>query len=147
MSHALPPRTPGGGIKSSPLLLRLPSSCPLAVWLSFLYSPSGSDRSCLYTLYVLPRYYLVACPRLAHCRSADLRHRTSGASSSLPHPELTSHLQWSTTWDRDDLFTYTNLSPNPIDFVSPGADGQADIVVTDGTVYQDMIGFGATLSE
>ncbi|KAI0917434.1 hypothetical protein AcV5_007918 [Taiwanofungus camphoratus] len=54
---------------------------------------------------------------------------------------------WSTTWNRDDLFTYTNLSPNPIDFVSPGSTGQADIVVTDGTVYQQMVGFGATLTD
>ncbi|EED79950.1 hypothetical protein POSPLDRAFT_135050 [Postia placenta Mad-698-R] len=54
---------------------------------------------------------------------------------------------WSTTWDRSDLFTYTNLSPNPIDFVTPGATGSADIVVNDGTVYQDMIGFGASLTD
>lgn len=56
-------------------------------------------------------------------------------------------LQWSTTWQRDDLFTYTNLSPNPINFVSPGSTGTSDIVITDSTVYQQMVGFGSALSK
>ena len=54
--------------------------------------------------------------------------------------------QWSTTWDRSDLFTYTNLSPNPVNFVTPGAIGSADIIVNDGSVLQSMVGHGATLS-
>ncbi|PCH40287.1 glycoside hydrolase family 30 protein [Wolfiporia cocos MD-104 SS10] len=54
---------------------------------------------------------------------------------------------WSTTWDRSDLFTYTNLSPNPIDFTTPGATGSADIVITSSTVYQPIIGFGASLTD
>ncbi|KAL6302008.1 glycoside hydrolase superfamily [Sparassis latifolia] len=54
---------------------------------------------------------------------------------------------WQTTWNRDSLFTYTNLSPNPIPWNTPGAIGQADIVVDDSTVYQQMIGFGAALTD
>ncbi|OSX61841.1 glycoside hydrolase family 30 protein [Postia placenta MAD-698-R-SB12] len=54
---------------------------------------------------------------------------------------------WSTTWQRDNLFTYKNLNPNPINFVSPGSTGTSDIVVTDSTVYQQMIGFGAALTD
>ena len=54
--------------------------------------------------------------------------------------------QWQTTWDRSKLLTYQNLSPNPINFVSPGAIGQADIVVRDTSVYQTVYGFGASLS-
>ena len=54
--------------------------------------------------------------------------------------------QWQTTWDRSKLLTYQNLSPNPINFVSPGAIGQADIVVRDTSVFQTVYGFGASLS-
>ncbi|KAH9847929.1 glycoside hydrolase [Lenzites betulinus] len=54
---------------------------------------------------------------------------------------------WTTTWDRAQLFTYTNLSPNPINFVSPGAIGQADITINDETLAQSMVGFGATLTD
>ena len=50
-------------------------------------------------------------------------------------------------WDRSQLFTYTNLGSNPINFVTPGAIGQADIVVNDAEVYQTIVGHGATLSE
>ena len=34
----------------------------------------------------------------------------------------------------------------PIDFVTPGAPASADIVIEDGTVYQTVEGFGATMS-
>ncbi|KAI0699329.1 glycoside hydrolase [Cerioporus squamosus] len=44
-------------------------------------------------------------------------------------------------------FTYTNLSPNPINFGSPGAIGQADIVVTDTSTFQSVWGFGASLTD
>ncbi|KAI5121488.1 hypothetical protein M0805_003943 [Coniferiporia weirii] len=54
---------------------------------------------------------------------------------------------WTTTWDRSSLFTYTNLSPNPINFVSPGAIGSADIVVDDSQTYQSVWGFGASLTD
>ncbi|KAH8115004.1 glycoside hydrolase [Phellopilus nigrolimitatus] len=54
---------------------------------------------------------------------------------------------WATTWDRGSLFTYTNLSPNPINFVSPGAIGSADIVVNDQSTYQTVWGFGASLTD
>ena len=50
-------------------------------------------------------------------------------------------------WDRSQLFTYTNLGSNPINFVSPGAIGDADIVINDGQVYQTIVGHGASLSE
>lgn len=45
---------------------------------------------------------------------------------------------WQTTWDRSKLFT--SLAPtSPINFVSPGTTGSADIVVNDGAVYQQMV--------
>ncbi|OSD07331.1 glycoside hydrolase family 30 protein [Trametes coccinea BRFM310] len=54
---------------------------------------------------------------------------------------------WATTWDRSSLFTYTNLSPNPINFVSPGAIGQADITIEETPLAQAMVGYGATLTD
>ncbi|KAF8705554.1 glycosyl hydrolase 30 family, partial [Rhizoctonia solani] len=50
---------------------------------------------------------------------------------------------WQTTWDRSKLLTRT--SDPLVNFVTKGAIGDADIVVNDGTVYQQMDGFGATL--
>ncbi|KAI0648146.1 glycoside hydrolase [Trametes meyenii] len=54
---------------------------------------------------------------------------------------------WSTTWDRSSLFTYNNLSPNPITFNSPGAIGAADIVINDGQTFQSVWGYGASLTD
>ncbi|KAI0369367.1 glycoside hydrolase [Pilatotrama ljubarskyi] len=54
---------------------------------------------------------------------------------------------WTSTWDKAQLFTYTNLSPNPINFGSPGAIGQADITINDETLAQAMVGYGATLTD
>ncbi|KAH7922519.1 glycoside hydrolase family 30 protein [Leucogyrophana mollusca] len=54
---------------------------------------------------------------------------------------------WATTWDRSDLFTYFQPTPDPIDFVTPGAIGSADIVIDDSSVYQTVYGFGATLTD
>ncbi|OBZ71255.1 Endo-1,6-beta-D-glucanase [Grifola frondosa] len=55
---------------------------------------------------------------------------------------------WATTWDRSKLFTYTNLAPSSsINFISPGAIGAADIVVTDSSTYQSVWGFGASLTD
>lgn len=126
MLHLVPARLPSG-LSFLPVL-----SCP----------SSGPP----YTRYVFPGGRLVPCSHFGRYRPADLRCRTH-ALSFLARGRSLFSLQWSTTWDRSDLFTYTNLSPNPIDFVTPGATGSADIVVNDGTVYQDMIGFGASLSE
>ncbi len=54
--------------------------------------------------------------------------------------------KWQTTWDRSKLFT--SLAPSsPINFVTPGAIGSADIVVNDGTLYQSIAGFGGSLSK
>ncbi|KAI0734076.1 hypothetical protein C8Q72DRAFT_513252 [Fomitopsis betulina] len=53
---------------------------------------------------------------------------------------------WSTTWQRDNLFTYKNLGSDPISFVTPGSTGTSDIRVDDTAYYQDIIGFGAALS-
>ncbi|ELU37959.1 glycoside hydrolase family 30 protein [Rhizoctonia solani AG-1 IA] len=50
---------------------------------------------------------------------------------------------WQTTWDRSKLLTRT--SDPLVNFVTKGAIGDANIVVNDGTVYQQMDGFGATL--
>ena len=55
-------------------------------------------------------------------------------------------VQYTTTWDRKSLFTYTNLGPNPINFGKPGATGQADIVVNDNQGYQAIWGHGGALS-
>ncbi|KAF9031585.1 glycoside hydrolase [Panaeolus papilionaceus] len=53
---------------------------------------------------------------------------------------------WQTTWDRSKLFTSLSLS-SPINFASPGAIGDADIVIKDGTKYQSIAGFGASLTD
>ncbi|KAF5392009.1 hypothetical protein D9757_003254 [Collybiopsis confluens] len=53
---------------------------------------------------------------------------------------------WQTTWDRSGLFT--SLAPStPINFASPGAIGSADISVDDTQVFQNMFGFGGTLTD
>lgn len=53
---------------------------------------------------------------------------------------------WQTTWDRTNLFS--NVSPSTaVNFVTPGAIGDADIVITDSTVYQQMVGFGGSLTD
>lgn len=44
------------------------------------------------------------------------------------------------------LFTYFQPTPDPINFVTPGAIGSADIVIDDSAVYQTIYGFGAALS-
>ncbi|KAG1816364.1 glycoside hydrolase family 30 protein [Suillus subaureus] len=54
---------------------------------------------------------------------------------------------WQTTWDRDMLFTYSQPTPDPINFVTPGAIGSADIAVDDSSVYQTVYGFGASLTD
>jgi hypothetical protein len=54
--------------------------------------------------------------------------------------------QWQTTWDRSKLFSSVGSSP-PINFVKPGPAASADIVVSDSTKYQTIVGFGGTLSE
>ncbi|KAI0731536.1 hypothetical protein C8Q72DRAFT_793862 [Fomitopsis betulina] len=41
---------------------------------------------------------------------------------------------WSTTWQRDNLFTYKNLGSDPISFVTPGSTGTSDIRVDDTAV-------------
>ncbi|KAF4564923.1 hypothetical protein EYR40_011098 [Pleurotus pulmonarius] len=53
---------------------------------------------------------------------------------------------WETTWDRSKLLTYTNLA-SPIDFVSPGAIGSADISINDGAQFQSILGFGGSLTD
>ncbi|EGN97618.1 glycoside hydrolase family 30 protein [Serpula lacrymans var. lacrymans S7.3] len=54
---------------------------------------------------------------------------------------------WQTTWDRSNLFTYFQPTPDPIDFVTPGAAASADISVDDSSVYQTIYGFGASLTD
>ncbi|KAG1720408.1 glycoside hydrolase family 30 protein [Suillus lakei] len=54
---------------------------------------------------------------------------------------------WQTTWDRNMLFTYFQPTPDPINFVTPGAIGSADIVIDDSSVYQTVYGFGASLTD
>ncbi|KAJ7752198.1 glycoside hydrolase family 30 protein [Mycena maculata] len=53
---------------------------------------------------------------------------------------------WQTTWDREELFT--SLAPStPINFVTPGPPADADIIVTETTVYQTINGFGGSLTD
>ncbi|KAG1839309.1 glycoside hydrolase family 30 protein [Suillus subalutaceus] len=54
---------------------------------------------------------------------------------------------WQTTWDKNMLFTYFQPTPDPINFVTPGAIGSADIVIDDSSVYQTVYGFGASLTD
>ncbi|KIK92142.1 glycoside hydrolase family 30 protein [Paxillus rubicundulus Ve08.2h10] len=54
---------------------------------------------------------------------------------------------WQTTWDREMLFTHLQPTPDPINFVSPGAIGSADIVIDDSSLYQTILGFGASLTD
>ncbi|KAJ6491902.1 glucan endo-1,6-beta-glucosidase [Mycena sanguinolenta] len=53
---------------------------------------------------------------------------------------------WQTTWDRSKLFSSIGPS-SPINFVKPGLTASADIVVSDSTKYQTILGFGATLTD
>ncbi|KAG2008981.1 glycosyl hydrolase family 30 [Coprinopsis cinerea AmutBmut pab1-1] len=53
---------------------------------------------------------------------------------------------WQTTWDRSRLFTSVG-PPAPINFVQPGPIGEANIVVDDGARFQEMLGFGASLTD
>ncbi|KAJ6592380.1 glycoside hydrolase superfamily [Mycena capillaripes] len=53
---------------------------------------------------------------------------------------------WQTTWDRQSLFT--SLAPSsPVTFGSPGGGAAADIVVSEGNVFQTINGFGGTLTD
>ncbi|KAG8915218.1 hypothetical protein FRC02_004617 [Tulasnella sp. 418] len=52
---------------------------------------------------------------------------------------------YTTTWDRSKLFTYSAASA--INFVDPGDTGDATINIQEGTVYQQMDGFGAALTD
>ncbi|PPQ69578.1 hypothetical protein CVT24_001378 [Panaeolus cyanescens] len=53
---------------------------------------------------------------------------------------------WQTTWNGTNLFKALNPRP-PLDFVTPGPIGAADIVVSHSTIYQEIVGFGATLTD
>jgi len=59
---------------------------------------------------------------------------------------LTINLQWQTTWDRSKLLSRT-VPSSPIAFGPPGPTGSADIVVDDTVEYQQIVGFGASLSK
>ncbi len=119
------------------------ASGALQLELCFVFAPRSSQDAC-------PDVRARSCLRGPGSRPTDLRHCECGFHSL---PRLVRRVgiadgsaQWSTTWDRSKLFTYTNLSPNPVTFGSPGAIGQADIVVTDTSTFQSVWGFGATLS-
>ncbi|TFY64333.1 hypothetical protein EVJ58_g2700 [Rhodofomes roseus] len=53
---------------------------------------------------------------------------------------------WTTTSDKQSLFNYTDLSDNPINFTSD-ASASANIQVNANKTYQEMIGFGAALTD
>lgn len=52
---------------------------------------------------------------------------------------------WQTDWNRNHLFS--RLASNSISFTTPGAIGDANIVIDPNTQYQSMDGFGATLTD
>ncbi|KAF7354010.1 Glycoside hydrolase family 30 protein [Mycena venus] len=53
---------------------------------------------------------------------------------------------WQTTSNRSTLFSSVGPS-SPINFVKPGAAASADIIVSDATKYQTIVGFGGTLTD
>ncbi|KAJ7119298.1 glycoside hydrolase [Mycena crocata] len=53
---------------------------------------------------------------------------------------------YQTTGDRSNLFSSVGPS-SPVNFVKPGAKGSADIIVSDSTKYQSIVGFGGTLTD
>ena len=55
-------------------------------------------------------------------------------------------VQWETAWDKSVLLQRQTLS-SPITFGPPGPIGEADIAVDDTTVFQTVVGFGATMSK
>lgn len=76
--------------------------------------------------------------------SADPGHCKHPCDTNI-RDRLLTQIQWQTTWNRGSLFA--DVSPTTaIDFTTPGTIGAADIVVDDSTIYQTMVGFGATLS-
>ena len=54
--------------------------------------------------------------------------------------------QWQTTWNRTKLFKSLDFRP-PLQFVTPGAIGSGHIVVSDNVTYQEIVGFGGSLSK
>jgi hypothetical protein len=52
-----------------------------------------------------------------------------------------------TTWDRSKLFTYLNQGSSPVNFATPGPDGTAIISIQDDSIFQQMDGFGASLTD
>ncbi|KAI0345963.1 glycoside hydrolase [Trametopsis cervina] len=72
---------------------------------------------------------------------------TSCVALALPVVSQQIYDIFTTSWDRTSSFTYKNLGSSPINFVSPGAIGDADIQVADGTVYQTMFGHGSALTD
>ncbi|KAJ6479912.1 glycoside hydrolase family 30 protein [Mycena vitilis] len=53
---------------------------------------------------------------------------------------------WQTTSDGSKLFSSVGPS-SPINFVKPGVAASADIIVSDSTKYQSIVGFGGTLTD
>ncbi|KIM41936.1 glycoside hydrolase family 30 protein [Hebeloma cylindrosporum] len=53
---------------------------------------------------------------------------------------------WQTTWNRTRLFKNLETRP-PLQFVTPGAIGSGHIVVSDNVTYQDIVGFGGSLTD
>ncbi|KAF9040063.1 glycoside hydrolase [Panaeolus papilionaceus] len=53
---------------------------------------------------------------------------------------------WQTTWNKTNLFKGLNPRP-PLEFTAPGPIGSANIVVTEKSAYQEIVGFGATLTD
>ncbi|KAL4251921.1 glycosyl hydrolase 30 family protein [Abortiporus biennis] len=55
---------------------------------------------------------------------------------------------WTTTWDKQTLFSYSNRASSPINFTTPGTtSGQAIISVDDTKTFQPVYGFGGSLTD
>jgi len=87
----------------------------------------------------IPKFRSRAIFDLGRCEWMYEAHLAALADTLRQH-------KWQTTWDRTKLLT--SLAPSsPFNFGSPGAIGQADIVVNDNQVLQQIDGFGGTLSQ
>jgi hypothetical protein len=63
-------------------------------------------------------------------------------SNAPPHQSRQALIpeQYQTTWSGNSLFKYTNLGTSPINFVTKGAIGDADIVITVSPPILDKYG-------
>lgn len=82
---------------------------------------------------------LIVVQPIASQQIWDIVSLTSSRCIIVVDLSLSLTKQWQTTWDRSKLFT--PLAPStPVNFVTPGPAASADIVVTDSTKFQTIVG-------